>query len=165
MKNIIQFILLSFLIVITPVFADSIVSFWEESIFLLPVIIMIEILAILLLSNKLYKKELNAKIIVLMVSVVLLANIASAFIGSILNNNYLYKVIKLDVSSVSSYISLDTFFGFLSYFMISVTIEFFIFLMFLRKTFKIENIFILCFIINIFSYMCLFFSAYFGVLV
>jgi len=156
MRNIVKSTLLIFLLLIMPVLADGAVALSEASTIILPIVILIEILIFWILNKKIYKNKINIKKIVI---VILIANMISTLFGFIFTND-LYEITGLQVGSRGFIhnISIKTFFGFFVYFIISVIIEFFIFFIILRKSYKIKDMLIICIIVNISSYVFLFFS-------
>jgi len=133
MKKIFQITLLIFLLLNIPVFADMMIPLTYTNMIFIPIIILIEILVFYVLNKKHYKKELNLKKIILVAS---LANIISSFFG-------------LFITLINYSMDLFSFF-------ITIIIEFFVFFIILRKSFKIKDLLVICIIINIFSYLFIF---------
>jgi hypothetical protein len=152
LKTILIFVL-GVVLILAFMLIESVLTVHSESIFL-PIAILVEILVFWLLNKKIYKKETSIERIFL---IVLFANLISSF-SAIFMQFYIGELIGF----LSNFVLLEyVAFSFLFNFVFKVLIEFFIFLIFLRKTFKIKDLLTICMIVNIFSYtFIIFFSLY-----
>jgi hypothetical protein len=143
-----QIALLMFLLLSTPVLADSIIPFSYATVALLHIVILIEFIVFLILDKRFYKK-ISVKMIFL---VVFLANVTSSIFG-IFPDAFLYISSHTYISYKDFFnINLQTLYGVLIYFIFTLIIEFIVFFLIIRKKYKLKELATICIILNIVSY-------------
>ncbi|MEA3329794.1 MAG: hypothetical protein U9Q06_03545 [Nanoarchaeota archaeon] len=142
MKKLI-YLLFTFLLVIPFVSADVIFGFYDLAFYFLLTAIVIEIIVFWLVSSKLFKMDISFWKII---SIVLIANIVSMFVGGSLSNLDFFR----DYLGIYSGISFITI---LFTFILSVIVEFIcILLFFIRSGLKRLNFFWISLLINLITY-------------